>query len=125
VSQGRQLAGIATAMIDISDGLHDDLSKLLSASHLGADLEIADLPLSPALRQFAEHNAAVRLGLSGGEDYELCFTVPADAEDELQRLALTWECRLTCIGRTHEIQGLRWRLDGKSFNEIDEAFQHF
>jgi thiamine-monophosphate kinase len=76
VALGRALAGIATAAVDLSDGLVQDLGHLCRASGVGASVRIAELPLSPAYRR-----AAPRLpdpwgpALAGGEDYELCVTV--------------------------------------------------
>lgn len=72
-------AGIVSAMIDVSDGFLADLGHLLDASRLGARIESAKLPLSPALSAFGHE--ALRYALAGGEDFELLFTVgPEDVE---------------------------------------------
>ena len=70
-----ELRGIASSAIDISDGLVADLGHILGMSHVGARLELARLPLSPAYRT---HLAEVGwdVALANGDDYELCFTVP-------------------------------------------------
>lgn len=74
VAGGQSLAGIASAMIDISDGLYGDLQKLLSASGVGADIDIGALPISNSLRERFTEEEQQRFALSGGDDYELCFT---------------------------------------------------
>jgi thiamine-monophosphate kinase len=80
----------ATAMMDLSDGLAKDLSRLCLASGVGARVRLGDVPIAPALVEGAEALAvdALTLALSGGEDYELLATMPADevegARDELR-----------------------------------------
>ena len=68
---GRRLRGMATAMIDISDGLSTDLTHLFQASGVTAEIEEARLPIHPLA---SASNEALRLALHGGEDYELLFT---------------------------------------------------
>ncbi len=82
---GRKLRGIASACIDVSDGLAADAGKLAAASGCAAILEIERLPLSPALRAHAGAAGAVRLTLNGGDDYELCFTVAPGARSRTRR----------------------------------------
>ena len=125
VMPGQQLAGIASAMIDISDGLHDDLGKLLHASGLGADLELAALPISEELLRFVSADAAIELALTGGDDYELCFTVPPNKESQLVQLAEHWDCAATCIGEVSSKTGARWWHDGQLRAIGKSAFRHF
>ena len=77
VELGERLVGIASAAIDVSDGLAGDLEKLARASHCGARIDVDELPLSPALIECAGRAAARDFALAGGDDYELCFTVAA------------------------------------------------
>lgn len=72
---GQQLAGIASAAIDISDGLLADLGHILDKSRVGARLDLAALPLSLAMSKM-DRETAERFALQSGDDYELCFTVP-------------------------------------------------
>lgn len=72
---GRALRGVATACIDVSDGLAGDLAKLCAASGVGARLDGARLPVSAELAEVAGGDA-LRLCLAGGDDYELLFTAP-------------------------------------------------
>ena len=73
---GRRLRGLASACIDVSDGLLGDCGRLAAASGCGVRLESAHLPVSAALRAAVGEERARELALTGGEDYELCFTVP-------------------------------------------------
>ena len=73
---GMALAGYATSMLDVSDGLAQDLSHILKSSRVGADLYLDQLPLSETLQQLPAEQAW-QLALSGGDDYELCFTISA------------------------------------------------
>lgn len=74
VEFGRKLAGVASAAIDVSDGLVDDLGKLLAASGVGGRIDLDALPLSAAMLGHFDRDAALRFALAGGDDYELCFT---------------------------------------------------
>ena len=81
VAYGRSLVGVASAAIDLSDGLLGDLRKLLEASAVGAEIDVDALPFSAALEDYCEEAERRRFALSGGDDYELCFTAPAAPPD--------------------------------------------
>jgi thiamine-monophosphate kinase len=78
----KKIVGSATAMIDISDGLLIDLSRLCKESGVGARIRTMDIPLSEEMKMTSAYLgiSALELALSGGEDYELLFTAPAEAE---------------------------------------------
>jgi thiamine-monophosphate kinase len=98
---GRELAGhrLATAMIDLSDGLASDLQHILQASGVGAELGSAALPLSPAFREvLARQPQRLALALGGGEDYELLCTVPAARVAEAVALGEELGVPLTPLG---------------------------
>lgn len=99
VALGLALRGIASSAIDISDGLLADLGHILEASQLGAQIELAALPLSPAMQGHMSQPLARQCILSGGDDYELCFTVPAARHAELPEIAARLNLPLTCIGK--------------------------
>lgn len=103
VNEGLFLARhrLASAAIDISDGLSGDLRHLCEQSGVGAEVELAALPLSPACRAFAGRHRVdpTQLALSGGEDYELLVTVPPRKRARLERLAHLRGFHMTCIGR--------------------------
>lgn len=88
--------GIASAMIDISDGLLCDLHHLCHASKVGARIELASLPCSEAVRR--EGGRGRDLALSGGEDYELLYAVPPRHLPRLRRLQPSMGCPTTQIG---------------------------
>lgn len=125
IDEGRSLVGIASAMIDVSDGLHVDLARLLDASGLGAKLAVETLPLPAELPAGVEHHRAVELALTGGDDYELCFTVPENCSEALERTASGWDCAVTRIGATVTESGLAWTAAGENFPLPDTGFRHF
>ncbi len=112
VELGLRLAedGLASAALDVSDGLAADLSHITEESGLAAEIEAAAVPLSPAARALIEL-APERLPdlLGGGDDYELLFTVAAGRAEEVAALAATLDLPLTAIGRMAAGQGLRVR----------------
>ncbi|WP_025772606.1 thiamine-phosphate kinase [Thioalkalivibrio sp. HK1] len=77
---GRALRGLATAAIDISDGLGQDLGHLLEAGQVGARIDVRCLPISGALKSVVGDESARRLALGAGDDYELLFTLPCESE---------------------------------------------
>jgi len=99
VALGLALRGIASSAIDISDGLLADLGHILDASQVGAQLDFAALPVSPALNNYVSQPLARQCILSGGDDYELCFTVSAARHAELSDIAARLNLPLTCIGK--------------------------
>lgn len=114
VAEGQWLVKhhLATAAIDVSDGLSGDLRHLCEESGVGADIIPTSLPLSQACRAYAAAHRldAQYIALQGGEDYELLFTVPSDQQSRFERLAASTSFRFTCIGLiTHKRSGLRLR----------------
>ena len=96
---GHALAGVATAAIDVSDGLVGDLGHVCAASGVGARVEAARVPLSPAGRHAVRDEPALGpVALAGGDDYELLFTVPPEAEAGVADLARHVGLPLTAIG---------------------------
>lgn len=91
---------LATAAIDLSDGLSGDLRHLCTQSHVGAEIHTASLPLSSALLTYAKvsHRNPSALALQGGEDYELLWTAPESKSRQLHRAARKAGRRITCIG---------------------------
>ena len=90
IAAGIALRNIASSAIDLSDGLLSDFNHIAKASGVGAEIDVDQLPLSEPMAVCIEPAHQKRLALSGGDDYELCFTVAPDhcaqAEDELARL---------------------------------------
>ncbi|MEA3348213.1 MAG: thiamine-phosphate kinase [Pseudomonadota bacterium] len=130
VNLGKMLAGTGavTAMLDVSDGVIADLGHLLTASGgLGAELESLRLPLSNAGRHFLEADLVDYLTLlSGGEDYELLFTIPPDQRSKIETIAAKTAVNLTRIGKITEQAGIYMLVDGsrKALGERG-GYDHF
>ncbi len=126
LAPGLALRGVASAAIDVSDGLAQDLGHILERSRVGARLEVERLPLSPALATSLDREAAAVTALTGGDDYELCFTVPPERTVQLERSAAEWDCRCTRIGVITAEPGLRLtRADGSALHLDRWGYNHF
>lgn len=125
VAAGLQLRGIASACIDISDGLAADLGHILEASRVGARIHLDRLPLSPAYDR-ARERVGWQPALAGGDDYELCFTVPPAKESELRKQAAQFGVAFHEIGRIEAEAGLRV-LDeqGAPYTPATVGYDHF
>lgn len=122
---GLALRGVASACIDISDGLLADLGHILDRSRCAARLELAALPLSTALTALVSRETALDHALGGGDDYELCFTLPAESLGLLQTLRDAGHV-VTRIGEIVAGEGLELRdADGKSITPGARGFRHF
>ena len=125
VALGQALRGLATACIDVSDGLAQDAGKLAAASGCGLRLDVAQLPLSAALRARVGLAQARHWALTGGEDFELCFALPSSLQPRLPQLAAAAGCALQCVGRFEAEPGLRL-VDGDQPLSWDATgFEHF
>lgn len=126
---GRELAQrrLATAMIDLSDGLRADLGHILAASGVGARVEAAALPLSPVFRGAMMHDSGVfDLALAGGEDYELLWSAPPTAASPLAALSAELGLPLTCIGEIVAGHALRVvAADGVEILSPKVGYNHF
>lgn len=100
VSLGPKLVGIASAAADVSDGLVADLGHICRASKLNAEINMEDVPLSHAARRAVTDRQSLHLNLlSGGDDYEIVFTAPLTALDQLKQVARETGVAITRIGR--------------------------
>ncbi len=129
VALGQRLRGLATAAIDVSDGLVGDLGHVLDASGVGAAVTVAALPRSTTLAhrlEGADRALALDCLLAGGDDYELCFTAPARAGAKLDALAGQLDLPLTRIGSIEKRAGLVVRDEqGRTLETLPAAFDHF
>ncbi len=126
IALGLALQGLASAAIDVSDGLLADLGHVCAASGVGAEVAVDALPASPALR--AAFDAAARLPLqaTAGDDYELCFTAPAPRRAQVQALSERGDPPLARIGRIVRGSGVRaLRADGGEWRPASAGHQHF
>jgi thiamine-monophosphate kinase len=126
VQLGLWARGLATAAMDLSDGLVGDLPKLALASGLAAHVRVERLPLSLALRT-AENSQprALDLALGGGDDYELLFAVPAQRFAELKATADRLNLTLSAIGELRSGAGVTWSLNGEEFLPGVSGYDHF
>jgi thiamine-monophosphate kinase len=126
VALGRALRGLASACIDVSDGLAADAGKLAAASGCGAVIEVQQLPLSGPLVAHAGADGAAQFALGGGDDYELCFTVAPERVAELEARLVNVKCPAACIGRLEAGGGLRLLERGVASSRFDlRGFDHF
>lgn len=126
ILQGQALRELSTSAIDLSDGLIADLGHILKASGCGARIDLDALPLSSALRQCAEPEQVLRWALSGGEDYELCFTVPEMNRGALDVALGYIGVPFTCIGQiTVAADGLCFMRHGKPLTLDWQGYDHF
>ena len=131
IELGRAIAGhrLATAMIDISDGLLIDTTHLLEESHVGARVWEDRIPLSRLYQKWVHFysKALYPIALTGGEDYELLFTAPPEAREEISILALSSKIPITWIGKIlPQKEGFRIiRRDGREYSPTHLGFEHF
>jgi len=126
LAAGTALRGQATACIDISDGLLADLGHICSASGVGAEIDAALLPRSSALLDLYDEASALHFALSGGDDYELCFTVPPQRLAEVQANLSRLGCGVTKIGRIVDGDSVRVRGTDNAWLATDHrGWEHF
>jgi thiamine-monophosphate kinase len=133
IALGMALRGLASAAMDLSDGLVGDLGHLLQASQVGATLNTEAVLDRMAARTHDDwaiagvsHTQALQCVLSGGDDYELLFTAPPTARSTVLAAAQSSDTPVTCIGRIDAQPGLRL-LDaaGAPMPNHFASFDHF
>lgn len=126
VALGQALVGVASAAIDVSDGLLADLGHILERSGVGAELDFTTLPAEPAVAARLEEAAVRACLLAGGDDYELCFTAPPSREQGIRAAGQAAGVALTPIGRIVAAPGLRLLdANGKALAVEGKGFDHF
>lgn len=125
IAVGLALRNLASSAVDISDGLLADLNHVLTASHVGATVDVTRLPLSEAMIDSMEFNGARSLALSAGDDYELCFTVPHDKLSRLETVQPHLDCPIQHIGKIERDLGLRCVDGTHSWPVTQLGYQHF
>lgn len=122
---GLAARGIASAAMDLSDGLLGDLPKLAQASGLAAHVTVQRLPLSDAMRAAVSLSQAREWALAAGDDYELLLAVPPARFADLETAASRLDLRLTAVGELHDGSGVTWSLDGRDFRPVARGYEHF
>jgi thiamine-monophosphate kinase len=125
---GLALRGIANSAIDISDGLLADLGHILECSNAAAEVRYDRLPISSLFASNGDEmlELAQRCVLSGGDDYELCFTAPVVQRDEIAMLSTTLHLPLSRVGKIVSGRGCKVRGEGGSVITTKESgYDHF
>jgi thiamine-monophosphate kinase len=125
VEFGIAARGIASAAMDVSDGLVGDLPKLAAAGGLGATVDVERLPISRALRAAASPEQSRSWALGAGDDYELLIAVPPQRFDALAARAGQLNLRLTAIGELRRGNAVTWTSNGVEFAPSVQGFDHF
>ncbi len=125
LAEARLLRELASAALDISDGLVADLGHICAASDLGAVIDVDAVPLSPALRSFHDREQALRWALAGGDDYELCFTLPPARMPDLAMLIAEGRIHASVIGEMVAGQGVHCERQGQPYPLTTTGYQHF
>ncbi len=124
LASGRLLLGKASSCIDISDGLRADLGHILEASQCGAEIQLESIPYSESLLKL-DKNLAIELALTGGDDYELCFTLSASVQKEFID-KLNAICPVTQIGYINDSNTLTLiQENGEPYQLRSESYRHF
>jgi thiamine-monophosphate kinase len=125
LNEAKYLKQIAHAAIDISDGLLADLQHILDASHVGATIYADKLPLSASLQK-VPLPLKTQIALTGGDDYELCFTLPSAQVSQLAHIEQHTKSQFTCIGNIEQQLGLRViTKDGELLSLEKLGYKHF
>lgn len=118
IALGQALHGIASAAIDVSDGVLHDLERICQSSQVGAEIHIEQLPIAP--------NVDALSALASGEDYELLFTVNKYKIEELNKAITSHDVKVTCIGEIKTKQGIQLLHHEKAVNLPTKlGFEHF
>ena len=125
VALGQALLGMASACIDISDGLAADLGHILNQSHVGAEIDLDRLPISVPVRKYVEESGDLSFPLRTGDDYELCFTVPTRLQTEVERILQTLGLSGRCIGQVEPTPGLRIKNASGLISIEKNGYEHF
>lgn len=119
---GQKLKGLASSMIDVSDGLAQDLGHILKASKVGATLELNQLPISPDLQNLTQEQQW-QYALAGGDDYELCFTISPQNYEKLLQQQL--DVNISKIGQITQQTELTFVQNGVDHSLQFHGYQHF
>ena len=125
VLAGQALRTLASSAIDISDGLVSDIQHVLKASNIGAMINVDKLPLSSELQANTSAELALSYALTGGEDYELLFTVSEAQKGALEIALAETGVKFTQVGQVCTGGKLNLLLDNQPFEPINLGFEHF
>jgi thiamine-monophosphate kinase len=122
---GQTLRDFASSAIDLSDGLLSDLGHICRSSNVGANIALDAIPLSDIMQKTLSFEDAVNLALSGGDDYELLFTVPEHNKVGVETALSHFGVSITCIGQMNATKIITTTLNNKSVPINSAGFEHF
>ena len=126
VEEAKKLNELASSMIDLSDGLYCDLGRILSESDKGAFIDVSRLPISETLNYFLGREKSIEKALLGGDDYELCFTVPKIKQNQFDLFTQSnKEIKYTYIGEITSEKGLKLLDQGNEYCLTGNPYSHF
>lgn len=126
VELGRLLRDYANSCIDISDGLLADLGHITESSGVGAKIIFENIPLSEYFNFNLTDNALkIPLVLAGGDDYELCFTIPKNKQEKFNQLIKEKNLSVSCIGEIESELGVRCSLNNEDIEIKEIGYNHF
>jgi thiamine-monophosphate kinase len=125
VEAGLALRALASAAIDVSDGLLADLGHICERSGCGALIDVERVPLSAELLSTFPPQLALAHALGGGDDYELCFTAPPSRAEEIERALEASGTTATRIGQLVAGQEVVCRRDGERYTPQTVGYRHF
>lgn len=125
VLAGQTLREYASSAIDLSDGLLADLGHICKASNVGANIVLNAIPLSDIMLDILSFDDAVNLALSGGDDYELLFTVSEHNKVGMETALSHVGTLVTCIGQINTSQTISTTLNNKPVPIKSSGFEHF
>lgn len=126
IELGLLLRYFATSCIDISDGLIADLDHIVDSSEVGAKIYFENIPLSNEFKLNLTDDALITpLVLSGGDDYELCFTIPSERQTEFEKTVKNEKISVTCIGEIEAQSGIRCIKNNTVIDIQNLGYQHF
>ncbi len=126
LSAGAALVGIASAAIDISDGLLSDLGHICEASATGARLSLEQLPTSVQVKSYLQQSGDWGTVVAAGDDYELCVVVPREKQAELDSIKSSLECDFSLVGEIVAESGVNCiGSDGDVVTQLTSGYQHF
>ena len=121
-----KLRSFVNSAIDISDGLYADLKHILIASEKGAVVQVQDIPVSREYRWCCQGEQAFDLALTGGDDYEICFTVAKEKENSFLDVAKQHNIPVVKIGEiTEDKEYQLLTRDGNTYSLASHAYEHF
>lgn len=125
LQEGALLVSVASSAIDISDGLCADLAHVCEASGVGALVDITRVPVSAYWKDYVNEDKCYQWALSGGDDYELCFTVPRKQVGQVEQWIKAGKLAATAIGKVVSKPGIVLAREGRAYSLKNRGFNHF